>query len=373
MFGKPFDPFRLQIILPVGISFYTFQTLSYSIDIYRDKLAPSKDIVSFFAFVSFFPQLVAGPIERATNLLPQFYTKRVFSYQKATDGMRQILWGLFKKMIVADNCAVFVNDVFSNYTDYSGSTLLLGGVFFAFQIYCDFSGYSDIAIGTSRLLGFNLMKNFSFPYFSRDIAEFWRRWHISLSTWFRDYVYIPLGGSKGNDWLKIRNIFIIFIVSGFWHGANWTFIAWGFLNALYFIPLMLLGKNRVNTNNIAEGRLFPSLKDILQISLTFCITIIAWIFFRSISITNALEYLTILFSKSLFTSPQITSPKTFTIATCFIVLLMLVEWIQRDKEHGLEITSEKIPLSVRWSFYFVLVVLLISVGGEQEAFIYFQF
>ncbi len=373
LFGRSFDPFRLHIILPVGISFYTFQTLSYSIDIYKKKLAPSKDIIAFFAFVSFFPQLVAGPIERATNLLPQFYAKRVFSYQKAADGMRQILWGLFKKMIVADNCAVFVNDVFLNYNEYSGSTLLLGGVFFAFQIYCDFSGYSDIAIGTSRLLGFNLMKNFSFPYFSRDIAEFWRRWHISLSTWFRDYLYIPLGGSKGNNWFKIRNIFIIFIVSGFWHGANWTFIAWGFLNALYFIPLMLLGKNRINTGNIAEGRVLPNLTTIAQIGVTFFITIIAWIFFRSASISNALEYISILFSKSLFASPEVSSPKTFMIASCFIIVLVLVEWFQRDKEHGLEITPEKIPFSIRWSLYFFLVVLLISVGGKQEAFIYFQF
>ena len=231
LFGSSIEPNRLNIILPVGISFYTFQTLSYSIDVYKKKLQPTKDIVAFFAFVSFFPQLVAGPIERATNLLPQFYKKREFSYDKATDGMRQILWGLFKKMVIADNCARLVNDIFDNFETFSGSTLLFGIVLFAFQIYGDFSGYSDIAIGTSRLFGFNLKRNFAFPYFSRDIAEFWRRWHISLSTWFRDYVYIPLGGSRGGKFSQVRNIFIIFIVSGFWHGANWTFIVWGALNA----------------------------------------------------------------------------------------------------------------------------------------------
>ncbi|MDN3644276.1 MBOAT family O-acyltransferase, partial [Lutimonas halocynthiae] len=226
-FGYVFKAGSLQIILPVGISFYTFQTLSYTIDVYKKKLEPTKDFIAFAAFVSFFPQLVAGPIERATNLLPQFYKKRTFDSNKAIDGLKQILWGLFKKVVIADNAAQFANEIFNNSGDYSGSTLFLGALFFAFQIYGDFSGYSDIAIGTSRLFGFNLMKNFAFPYFSRDIAEFWRRWHISLSTWFRDYLYIPLGGSRGGLSMKIRNTFIIFIVSGFWHGANWTFIVWG--------------------------------------------------------------------------------------------------------------------------------------------------
>ena len=245
-FGKSISVNSLDIILPVGISFYTFQTLSYTIDVYKRKLEPAKDIISFLAFVSFFPQLVAGPIERATNLLPQFYKKRVFEYDKAVDGMRQMLWGLFKKVVIADNCAEYANIIFNNYTDFSGSTLVLGAIFFTFQIYCDFSGYSDMAIGMSRLFGFNLMKNFAFPYFSRDIAEFWRKWHISLTTWFRDYLYIPLGGSKGSISKVIRNTFIIFLVSGFWHGANWTFIIWGLLNALYFLPFLLTKRNRKN-------------------------------------------------------------------------------------------------------------------------------
>ena len=242
LLGSHMEPSRLNIILPVGISFYTFQTLSYSIDVYRRKLEPTKDIIAFFSFVSFFPQLVAGPIERATNLLPQFYKKRKFDYGKAVDGMRQILWGLFKKVVIADNAAEYANEIFNNYEDYSGSTLFLGAVFFAFQIYGDFSGYSDIAIGTSRLFGFNLKQNFAFPYFSRDIAEFWRRWHISLSTWFRDYVYIPLGGSRGGTWMKIRNTFIIFLVSGFWHGANWTFISLGIFKCIIFFTITVIKK-----------------------------------------------------------------------------------------------------------------------------------
>jgi D-alanyl-lipoteichoic acid acyltransferase DltB (MBOAT superfamily) len=269
LFGQHIEPTHLNIILPVGISFYTFQTLSYSIDVYKRKLEPTKDVISFLAFVSFFPQLVAGPIERATNLLPQFFKKRSFNYDHAVDGMRQILWGLFKKVVIADNCAQFANQIFHNYTDLNGSTLLLGAIFFTFQIYGDFSGYSDIAIGTARLFGFNLMQNFKFPYFSRDIAEFWRRWHISLTTWFRDYLYIPLGGSHGGLWMKIRNTFIIFLVSGFWHGANWTFLAWGFLNACYFLPLMLTNNNRKYITTVAEGKLLPSIKELFQMTITF--------------------------------------------------------------------------------------------------------
>jgi D-alanyl-lipoteichoic acid acyltransferase DltB (MBOAT superfamily) len=261
-FGTEIKSSSLNIILPVGISFYTFQTLSYSIDVYKRKLEPTRDFIAFSAFVSFFPQLVAGPIERATHLLPQFYAKRTFQYSKAVDGMRQILWGLFKKIVIADNCSKYANLIFNNSADYTGSTLVLGVLFFTFQIYGDFSGYSDIAIGTARLFGFNLMRNFAFPYFSRDIAEFWRRWHISLSTWFRDYLYIPLGGSRGGTWMKVRNTFIIFIVSGFWHGANWTFIVWGALNAIYFLPLLLTKNNRKNLEIVAQGKFLPTLEEL---------------------------------------------------------------------------------------------------------------
>src|SRR5690554_7687979 len=277
-FGREITANSLNIILPVGISFYTFQTLSYSIDVYKRKLRPTKDFIAFAAFVSFFPQLVAGPIERAKNLLPQFFRSRTFDYNKAVDGMRQILWGLFKKMVIADNAAEIANEIFNNSANYSGSTLLLGALFFTFQIYGDFSGYSDIAIGTSRLFGFDLMRNFNYPYFSRDIAEFWRRWHISLSTWFRDYLYIPLGGSKGRTWMKVRNVFIIFIVSGFWHGANWTFIVWGALNAIYFLPLLLTNRNRKHLEVVAEGEVLPSIKEFFLMLLTFGLTVFAWIF-----------------------------------------------------------------------------------------------
>ena len=368
-FGQKIAGSSLRIVLPVGISFYTFQALSYSIDVYRKKLEPTRDVVAYFAFISFFPQLVAGPIERASHLLPQFYVKRNFDYSKAADGMRQILWGLFKKVVIADNCATFANRIFDHYTDYSGSTLLLGAIFFSFQIYCDFSGYSDIALGTSRLFGFSLMRNFSFPYFSRDIAEFWRRWHISLSTWFRDYVYIPLGGSKGGLWMKVRNTFIIFLLSGFWHGANWTFLAWGLINALYFLPLLLFERNRLNTNIVAEGRSMPSLKEFLQISSTFFLTTIAWIFFRAKSMGAAIGYLKGIFSLSLFSIPTVFPKQVLTL----LVLFILLEWIQRDKQHVLQLNGMEIPRVFRWVAYYTIFVITILFGGQQQEFIYFQF
>jgi len=369
LLGNPLDITRLNIILPVGISFYTFQTLSYSIDVYNKKLEPTKDIVAFFAFVSFFPQLVAGPIERATNLLPQFYKKRTFDYNKAVDGLRQILWGLFKKVVIADNCAILVNDIFENYHDYSGSTLFLGVFFFAFQIYGDFSGYSDIAIGTSRLFGFNLRQNFAFPYFSRDIAEFWRRWHISLSTWFRDYLYIPLGGSRGDTLKKVRNIFIIFLVSGFWHGANWTFIVWGFLNALYFLPLMLLKKNRINTDLIAKDKIFPSLKEFVNILITFFLTLLAWVYFRSDNIVMANDYILKIFSKSFFSMPERYSLSVILLIFIFII----IEWFGRNSQFAIESIVSKFSLILRWTFYILLLLTIISFSGEKQQFIYFQF
>ena len=365
--GYEVDALTLNVVLPVGISFYTFQTMSYTIDVFRGKLKPTKNIIAFFAFVSFFPQLVAGPIERATNLLPQFYKKRKFNYSLASDGLRQILWGLFKKIVVADNCALIVNEIFENQGDFNSSSLVVGAIFFAFQIYGDFSGYSDIAIGTSRLFGFNLMQNFAFPYFSRDIAEFWRRWHISLSTWFRDYVYIPLGGSRGGLWMKVRNTFVIFIVSGFWHGANWTFIAWGFLNALYFLPLLLLNKNRTNTNVVAENKLFITPKELFQIIITFTITIFAWIFFRASSITEAFRYIDSIFTASLFSVPN-TDLKPFL----YILILVYIEWLQRHKQHGLEVQNIKIA-PIRWSIYTFVFCLILFFGAKSQSFIYFQF
>lgn len=369
MFGMPISTRSLNIILPVGISFYTFQTLSYSIDIYRKKLKPTTDLVAFTAFVSFFPQLVAGPIERATHLLPQFYKHRQFKYDKAMDGLRQILWGFFKKVVIADNCAVFVNTIFDNHLDYSGSTLVLGAVFFAFQIYGDFSGYSDIAIGTARLFGFNLTQNFAFPYFSRDIAEFWRRWHISLSTWFRDYLYIPLGGSRGTKLKVIRNVFIIFIVSGFWHGANWTFIVWGALNAIYFLPLLLTKKNRRHMNVAAYHKKLPALKVLLNIILTFGLTTLAWIFFRSENITQAFQYIQGICDASIFTIPEIRPTNLFFL----LIFSLLIEWQGRHNQHALEFFGSKWKRHARLLFYYGIILLIFCFSRNDQEFIYFQF
>jgi len=371
-FGMAIQSRSLSIILPVGISFYTFQTLSYTIDVYKNKLAPTKNFVAFAAFVSFFPQLVAGPIERAKHLLPQFYSIRSFNYDSATDGLRQILWGLFKKIVIADNCAIYANLIFNNSTEYSGLTLFLGALFFSFQIYGDFSGYSDIAIGVSRLFGFDLMQNFAFPYFSRDIAEFWRRWHISLSTWFRDYLYIPLGGSRGSTINKVRNIFIIFLVSGFWHGANWTFIIWGFLNACYFLPLMLMGKNRDNTETIAKGRLLPSIQEVGAMLGTFSLTTIAWVFFRAENVSHALDYL----------FDMITDYQSYlSLGTIFdynwiillIILFIVIEWLGRDDKYALEKILSKFKKPIRYAFYYALMFSVLWFSGKEVSFIYFQF
>lgn len=367
--GSKFSLKPLYIILPVGISFYTFQTLSYSMDVYKRKIKPTSDIVAFAAFVSFFPQLVAGPIERASNLLPQFFSQRIFDPVKARDGLRQILYGLLKKVVIADTSAEFVNQIFSDYTEYSGSTLLLGAIFFAFQIYGDFSGYSDIAIGTAKLFGFKLMRNFAFPYFSRDIAEFWRRWHISLSTWFRDYLYIPLGGSKGNQWQKVRNVMLVFVVSGFWHGANWTFIIWGGLNALYFLPLLLTNRNRIHLDSVAEKRIFPGFRDLFKMIRTFILVVLAWIFFRSDTSGQAIGYLSGIFSGSLFSIPEVRPLHLLILLFAFI----LVEWFGRNLEYPLKDLETKLPKMSRWLLYGIMVFAIFYYSGKEQEFIYFQF
>ncbi|MDR2965773.1 MAG: MBOAT family protein [Treponema sp.] len=373
-FGISPNVWSLRIILPVGISFYTFQTMSYTIDVYKMKLEPTKDFISFAAFVSFFPQLVAGPIERAANLLPQFHVKRTFNYEKAVEGMRQILWGLFKKIIVADSCAVYVDYVFKNYQNQTGFTLFLGVVFFAFQIYGDFSGYSDIATGTGKLLGFNLMRNFKYPYFSRDIAEFWRRWHISLTTWFRDYIYIPMGGSHVSKAKVVRNTFIIFLISGFWHGANWTFIAWGVLHSILFMPLILLGKNRKYTDTVAIGRIFPNIKEIFQIGATFLLVLTGWVFFRSESILHAVEYFRGMANKSLFSLASLYNKKSALVIIIFISAMIIVEWTERNSRFGLEKLALNWKKPFRWSIYLFIVFLIITFAKtEGTPFIYFQF
>ena len=371
------EPHLLHLVLPVGISFYTFQALSYSIDVYKGKIAATRDLVAFAAFLSFFPQLVAGPIERATNLLPQFQKPRTFDYAQAVDGMRQILWGLFKKIVMADNCATYVDTVFGSIGTQSGSTLALAAVLFTFQIYGDFSGYSDIAIGTAKLFGISLMRNFNMPYFSRDIEEFWRRWHISLTTWFRDYVYIPLGGSRPSipahvkhpeaykKAVVIRNTFIIFLLSGFWHGANWTFVLWGAYHALLFLPLILTGRNRKYMDA-------PTWRDLPKMLITFALVVFGWILFRAESITQFAEYVQGICNASLFTVPWLKNRAYYIPLAIAIVILLLGEWYNRNAQHGLDLSKCKYK-AVRWLIYFFLIEYTIMNGGTAETFIYFQF
>ena len=366
--GFHINPWTLKVILPVGISFYTFHGLSYVIDIYKNRIKAEKNFIDYSVFVSFFPLLVAGPIERATHLLPQIQSKRNFDYAKAFSGLRQILWGLFKKVVIADQCAVYANIAFNNTADQPGSTLLTGAIFFAFQIYGDFSGYSDIAIGTAKLFGIDLLRNFAFPYFSRDIAEFWRRWHISLSTWFRDYLYIPLGGSKTGTWMKVRNTFIIFIVSGFWHGANWTFIIWGFLNALYIMPSIIFNTNRNNLDIVAQGKTFSSLKELRSVIITFSLTVFAWIFFRANSLDHAIKYISKIFTRSFFTLPKID-----TDILILLPLFIIIEWFGREEHYALEKITVNWYRPLRWGMYFIIIMFVICYAGSNQQFIYFQF
>ncbi|PHN08604.1 MBOAT family O-acyltransferase [Flavilitoribacter nigricans] len=370
--GVTLEPNTLNIILPVGISFYTFQTLSYTIDVYRGKLEPTRDWLAFFAYVSFFPQLVAGPIERSTRLLPQFQQQRTFNYEQARDGMRQILWGLFKKIVIADSCAVVVNDIFANYETAGTGTLILGAVLFAFQIYGDFSGYSDIAIGTARLFGFDLMRNFAYPYFSRNVAEFWRRWHISLSTWFRDYVYIPLGGSRVESrWILIRNVFIVFLVSGFWHGANWTFIVWGALHACFFLPLILLNNNRSYLDIVARDRFLPTAADLGRMLFTFALVCIGWVFFRAENLQHALDYLA-----QMVENPELNLAvlRKHLILIAGVAIFIGVEWLQRRRRHAFEFSENRVPAWARAGIYLVTALCILLLAPRQETpFIYFQF
>ena len=343
--------------------------MRYSIDVYNRKLEPTKDFIAFSAFVSFFPQLVAGPIERATNLLPQFYNKRDFNYDKAVDGVYLIIWGLFKKIVIADSCAIYTNEIFSKYENMNSLSLLLGAVYFAFQIYGDFSGYTDIAIGTSKLFGIDLMRNFKYPYFSRDIADFWRRWHISLTTWFRDYLYIPLGGSRSSKLLSFRNILIIFLVSGFWHGANWTFIVWGFLNALYFIPLFLLNKNRKNLEIVTQSNKIPNFYELVSMVSTFFLVIIGWIFFRANTLTIAIKYIKNLFSLNFRNGIQYLSIERYSPELIILIsFFVIVEWNSKKYEH---------PFFGKWIYGKLILILLglitLGVYSKVTDFIYFQF
>ncbi len=360
------SPLALKIILPVGISFYTFQALSYTIDIYRGRIKATNSIIDFFAFISFFPQLVAGPIERAKDLLPQFQKNTTFSYPFAVEGARQMLWGFFKKIVIADNCAIIVDDIFANYMEQSASVLILGALLFSFQIYCDFSGYSDIAIGTAKLFGIRLNKNFDFPYFSRNIAEFWRRWHISLMTWLRDYIYFPLGGSKKGVFITIVNTFIVFFISGLWHGASWTFVLWGLYHALLINILTLL---HIKKKYISS----PSLKDMPKILLTFVFVVFGWIMFRAESVTFFFGYV-----EKMFVSPldinNILKGKYIKVLF-FVFVMLVVEWMQREKDFALQFSNKGLLKFrfIRWALYYIIFLTIITMQGEGQNFIYFQF
>lgn len=369
LLGLQSNMHTLRILLPVGISFYTFQLVSYTIDIYRKQLAATRDYIKFFAYISFFPQLVAGPIERAVHILPQFSRRRTFSYEQSVDGLRQMLWGFCKKILVADNCAVAVNMIFSDYQSLSGSDLFLGAFLFAFQIYGDFSGYSDIAIGCAKLFGVELMRNFSLPYFAHNIAEFWRRWHISLTTWFTDYLYIPLGGSRCSLAINIRNIFIVFLVSGLWHGANWTFIFWGVYHALLFIPLRLLEKYRKSRQDLIPTS-SNHIKKCLQITVTFLLVMIGWIIFRADSLSQAFEYIYLMVS-----SMELSFPAHGKTALLFILMMLVAEWCQQEKKHPFEFGNRGIFRFrlCRYLLYYTVIITLMNFSAEQKTFIYFNF
>jgi alginate O-acetyltransferase complex protein AlgI len=366
--GLQTSPLLLNVILPVGISFYTFHGLSYVIDIYYKRIHSEKNIIDYALFVSYFPLLVAGPIERATHLLPQVKLKRNFNFEKAKEGIYQIIWGLVKKVVIADTCATYANAIFDHYISMNSLSLILGAVYFAFQIYGDFSGYSDMALGMSKLFGLDLLKNFNFPYFSRDIAEFWRRWHISLSSWFRDYLYIPLGGSRGSKIKQVRNVFIIFVVSGFWHGANWTFLAWGFLNALYFLPSLLLGTNRNNMETAELHWNFNSIKVFFNILLTFILSCFAWIFFRANTIAIAFDYIKKIFSNRNFGTQFLENERYSTELLLLVLAFILVEWKSRYK-------IEPISGKYNWLKLTLCLLAIIALGtySDYKEFIYFQF
>jgi alginate O-acetyltransferase complex protein AlgI len=366
--GIQAGPILLEVILPVGISFYTFHGLSYVIDIYFKRIKAEYNFVDYSLFVSYFPLLVAGPIERATHLLPQVKVKREFNFEIAKEGIYQIAWGLVKKVIIADTCAIYANAIFDHYTSMNSFSLVLGAIYFAFQIYGDFSGYSDIALGVSKLFGLDLLRNFNYPYFSRDIAEFWRRWHISLSSWFRDYLYIPLGGSKGGIWMKIRNTFIIFVVSGFWHGANWTYLAWGFINAVYFLPLLLSNSNRNNMDAIELKFDFNSAKVLMSIFYTFFLTCVAWVFFRAKTINDAVLYLKRIITNRDFSFQYLDNERYSYELLLLIGIFVLIEWNNRNKIEPLSGKKSILKLSLA-----ILAIMAFGTFSDYKEFIYFQF
>lgn len=366
LLGLHTNPVLLQVALPVGISFYTFHGMSYVFDIYRGQQKPVRNFVDYAVFVSFFPLLVAGPIERANHLLPQVQKPRTFRYNQALAGCRLILWGLFKKVVIADTLATIVDQIYQNPSELNSFTLLLGAIGFSMQIYGDFSGYSDIALGTAKLFGFELLSNFRFPYFSRDVAEFWRRWHISLSSWFRDYLYIPLGGSRVGKVKAVRNTFLIFLVSGFWHGASWNFIAWGFIHACGFLPLLLLNRNRTHTTDVvAQNRWYPNLKEAGQMLATFSFVTFAWVFFRAETLPDAASYL-----QALLTKWHMHSGIQGGSVLAWAALLLALDWYLRHDERSLRVPTNRL---LRHGIYFSFALAILLKLGSHQSFIYFQF
>ncbi|MFA5556063.1 MAG: MBOAT family O-acyltransferase [Flavobacteriaceae bacterium] len=366
IFGTELNITPLKIILPIGISFYTFQGISYLTDVYRKNFKPSDNLLSFSIFITFFPQLVAGPIERASDLLPQINNKRIFNYNQAITGLKLIALGLFEKIVIADNCAVFVNAIFDDYASESGSTLFFGAVLFSFQIYGDFCGYSHIAIGSANLLGFNLTKNFNYPYLAQNIADFWRRWHISFSYWLRDYIYFPLGGSKQGEYRKIKNLTIVFLISGIWHGADWTFVIYGAIHALLYIIFIYYRKWTRNIR-VFSSKLTDTLYDFIAIVSTFVILTIARVFFRAESYSESMSYLKRMLSESLFEKPNISR---FFIVSLFGFLIL--EWLQKDKEHLLDLSDIKSKI-LRHLIYLGVVFMIFFYSSNNQSFIYFQF
>jgi len=343
--------------------------MSYTIEVYKGNQEPERHFGIYSLYVMFYPQLVAGPIERPQNILHQFHEKKEFDYGRVQAGLRLMLLGFFKKVVIADRLAVYVDSVYGDVTHANSISVALAIVFFAFQIYFDFSGYSDIALGSARVMGYDLMKNFDRPFISKNITEFWRRWHISLSSWFKDYVYIPLGGSRGGKLQAVRNTFIIFLLSGFWHGANWTFIFWGGLNAVYFLPLLLFNRNRSNIEIVAKGKTLPSFRELMAMLITFAQVTFAWIFFRAESLRYAFNYIKGIFSKTLLSTPEV-FPKTQLV---IIALFLVIEWMGREQPYAIAGMTVQIPRPVRWSFYFMIIFAIVIFKGSPQQFIYFQF
>jgi len=363
-FGFQTNVSTFNILLPLGISFFTFRLISYAIEVNRGNIAPVRNIVTFGTYVAFFPCLLSGPIDRPQKFIPQLEKKRPFSYDMAVDGLRQILWGMFKKMVIADNLATIIHGIWSGYATESGSTLLLGAIFYSFQIYADFSGYSDMAIGVAKVLGFEVARNFNYPYFARNVSEFWRKWHMSLTSWFTDYIYIPLGGNRCSKGRQFFNTMVVFTICGFWHGANWTFVLWGAYNGLLFLPLILRKKKKLS-KVVAEGKWLPNLQETLNMLGTFVLVTFGWILFKATNVGEAFDYMARIFSPSLFSVPQ------QKIGLLYVLVLVASEWAGRRKEYVVCVAN--LRWQYRWVLYFVLFLSIFILSGKVETFIYAKF